>query len=525
MMSILGNLIKGASKIAENKKNKNQLNQGDADQQQLRTLTDLLGKAQNTEFGTTYDFEDILKSDDPRQEFRNRVPIFQYDYMFQKFWHKTLNGVKDVSWPGKISNFALTSGTTNSASKRIPVSEEMIKGIKKTCLNQILTLNKMDLPSNFYSKKVLCVGGSTALSQIRDQKEGDLSGILTGRVSSWLNPFTKPNKKIRAIEDWEEKLEEIVRNAPKWDIGIICGVPSWILVLIKRINEYYETDDIFSIWPNLKFYIHGGVSFDPYISNFNSLFDERVVYLDTYLASEGFIAYQPCDSDGLELILNNGIYYEFIPFNSESFDNDGNLLNYQDSYLLSEIHENVEYALLISTNSGAFRYLIGDTIKFSNLNKLKFKITGRTKHFLSLCGEHLSVDNMTQAITELSIEKGITIDEFAVCGKQTVAENFIHHWYIACDLPINSLNFKYDLDQKLRSLNTDYHIERSFALEDIKVDILPTKIFYDFLKLKDKYGSQHKFPRVLKGKLAKDWCNYLEVLKEELPNDHLSRRF
>lgn len=514
-MAIVGSILKGASKIANQKRQK--LNGSYTPVYiQEKQLQELIETAKDTLFGEKYNFNEILESADIYESFRKHVPIFQYEFMFEKFWHKSIAGVKDVTWPGRITNFALTSGTTNASSKRIPVSSEMLNGIKKSCLYQVLTLTELELPGTFYQKHVLCVGGSTSLTKINDQYEGDLSGILTGNVPNWLNPFTKPNKKIRSINDWDEKLELIVENAHKWDVGIICGVPAWINIMVQRIKAFYKVKSIFDIWPNLKFYIHGGVAFDPYIQAFNELFEEKVIYLDTYLASEGFFAYQTATSDSLELIVDNGIFYEFIPFNSDHFDADGNLINYETAYHLHEIEENKEYALLISTNSGAFRYLIGDTIRFSNLEKLKFKITGRTKHFLSLCGEHLSVDNMTQAITELSMDLGISIDEFAVRGQKNINENFIHHWYIATDSPLNSLNFKYDLDQKLRELNADYNIERNFALEDIKVDVLPTKVFYDFLKMKDKYGSQHKFPRVLKGKLADDWVKYLEILKEDV---------
>ncbi|MEX1001134.1 MAG: GH3 auxin-responsive promoter family protein [Crocinitomicaceae bacterium] len=516
---IVGSLLKSASHIAHKKNSKNRSQNSEKFEMVIETQEDqlikLLQKAKKTEFGQVYHFEEILSAANVKDAYRKVVPIFQYDYMFKKFWHKTLSGCEDISWPGKITNFALTSGTTSAASKRVPVSKQMIKGIKKTCLNQVLSLSELNLPSSFYQKHVLCVGGSTDLKKVNKQYEGDLSGILTGKVPHWINPYTKPSKKIRAINNWEEKLSVMVEAAPKWDVGIICGVPAWVQILIQRIIDRYKLESIFEIWPNLKVYIHGGVSFSPYVNSFNQLFKEHVIYLDTYLASEGFIGYQSATSDEMQLVIDNNIYYEFIPFNSDHFDEDGNLINYTDALTVDEVQEGVDYALLISTNSGAFRYLIGDTIRFTMVSRLAFKITGRTKHYLSMCGEHLSVDNMTEAISNISYRKGISIDEFAVLGKQKENGNFMHKWYLASDAPINTLTFKQELDEKLCALNDDYKTEREFALETMEVEVLPTHVFYNFLKLIDKYGSQHKFPRVLKGKLADDWEQYIEILSEE----------
>lgn len=516
---LVGSLLKGASDLAQ-KKNSKKSSKITKEMEaivrkQEQQLTKLLTKAKKTEFGDKFNFKEILESGDLREAYRQEVPIFQYDFMFKQFWHKTLNGVEDVSWPGKISNFALTSGTTSASSKRIPVSKQMIRSIKKVCLKQVLTLSDLDMPASFYEKDILMVGGSTDLTKINSQWEGDLSGILTGKVPTWVTPYSKPSKKIKAISDWEEKLERMVENAGKWDVGMICGVPAWVQILVNRIVETYQLNSIFDIWPNLKVYIHGGVSFDPYVPSFNELFDGKVIYLDSYLASEGFIGFQSAGVEAMQLVIDNNIYYEFIPFDEDHFDADGNLKNYSDALGIDEVEAGVDYALLISTNSGAFRYLIGDTIRFIDPQRILFKITGRTKHFLSVCGEHLSVDNMTQAISDLAYEHNLAIDEFGVLGKQLESGNFMHKWYIASDNPINSITFKHELDNKLCELNDDYRTERKFALERIELEVLPTKVFYNFLKLMDKYGSQHKFPRVMKGQLAKDWERYIDIVEEE----------
>jgi GH3 auxin-responsive promoter len=520
---LVGKLLKGASNLAQKKNSKKSSQMSERMEailkKQEQQLSKILSKAKKTEFGEKFHFQDILNSGDIRDSYRRQVPIFQYDFMFKKFWHKTLDGEEDISWPGKITNFALTSGTTSAASKRIPISKQMIKGIKKVCLKQVLTLSELDMPATFYEKDILMVGGSTELTQINSQWEGDLSGILTGKVPHWLNPYTKPKKKIRAISDWEEKLEKIIENAGQWDVGMICGVPAWVQILCNRIIETYKLNSIFDIWPNLKVYIHGGVSFSPYVQGFNDLFQDKVIYLDTYLASEGFIGFQSCTSDYMELVIDNNIYFEFIPFDSNHFDLEGNLSNFSDALTIDEVDDGIDYALLISTNSGAFRYLIGDTIQFTDTQKYQFKITGRTKHFLSTCGEHLSVDNMTQAISEVSYQNDIAIDEFAVLGKQLENRNFMHKWFVASDHPIEAEAFKNDIDKKLCALNDDYKTERKFALEKVEMVILPTKVFYNFLKLMDKYGSQHKFPRVMKGKIAEDWEQF--VKEAEVENEKL----
>ena len=504
-MAVIGSLIKSTTKYASIVAEK-PAHRGIVYQE--KQLKKLLTKARKTQFGRDFDFNKILKSDDMIKTFQKKVPVFDYNTMFKKYWHQTLNGVEDVSWPGKIKNFALTSGTTGSASKRIPVSDKTISAIKKAGIKQFLSFSKISVPSDFYECDILFLGGSTELTSINTHLEGDLSGIVTGKVPQWLAPFSKPNRRVRALKNWEEKIEAIVKEAPKWNIGIVCGVPSWVQMMIERIVDTYGLNSIFDIWPDLKVYVHGGVSFEPYMSTFNELLEDRVIYLDSYLTSEGFFAYQPIHSDALELITNNGVYYEFIPFNSEYFDKDGELINDRGILSLKDVEVGVDYALLVSTNSGTWRYLIGDTIRFTDIDQFKLKITGRTKHFLNLCGEHLSVDNMTEALTKVSIQLHTDIREFAVIGEEDNGA-FSHRWFISCDKSINPNSVKLKLDAALKSFNDDYALERQFALTDIHVHIIPTTYFYDFMKIKGKYGAQHKFPKVMKGQYAQDWQLFL----------------
>ena len=510
-MALRGSVIKSATKYVSKFTPVIPL---EGERQQVKQLKKLLTKAKSTEFGKKFGFSKILKSEDLIKTYREQVPIYDYHLMFNQFWHKTLSGMSDVSWPGKIDNFALTSGTTGSASKRIPVSNQMIKTIKKVSVRQLLGLSRLNLPADFYEKHILFLGGSTSLQRINDQFEGDLSGIVTGKVPSWMAPFSKPEKEIRALTDWNKKIDEIVKRAPEWDLGIICGVPSWVQILIERILDHYGLDSIHQLWPNLRIFVHGGVSFDPYMTKFNELFNSQVVYLDTYLCSEGFFAFQPIDSDGMHLLTKSNVYYEFIPFDTQHFNSDGELIK-DESFSLSEVEEGKEYAMVVSTCSGAWRYLIGDTIRFIDVSTQKIKITGRTKHFLSLCGEHLSVDNMTDALTRVAYRHKLDIREFAVVGIRGSSGNFKHCWYLGCDQDVKRIKtLRAELDYELSMLNTDYLIERNFALEEIELTLVPNKVFYDFMKIKNKYGAQHKFPRVLKGKMAEDWVRYLDYLNE-----------
>lgn len=511
-MALRGTVLKNATKYVSKFTPPVSL---EGERQQVKQLKKLLNKAKSTAFGRTYGFSKILKSEDIIKTYREAVPIYDYNQMFNKFWHKTLSGMSDVTWPGKIENFALTSGTTGSASKRIPVSKQMIKTIKKVSVRQLLGLSRLNLPTDFYENQILFLGGSTSLQNINDQFEGDLSGIVTGKVPNWIAPFSKPEKEIRALKDWNKKIDEIVKKAPQWDLGIICGVPSWVQILIERILDHYGLESIHQIWPNLRIYVHGGVNFDPYMTKFNELFNSQVIYLDTYLCSEGFFAFQPIDSDGLHLLTKSNTYYEFIPFDTAHFNADGELIK-DESLSLTEVKEGVDYALVISTCAGAWRYLIGDTIQFVDLETYKIKITGRTKHFLNLCGEHLSVDNMTDALTRVSYRNKLDIREFAVIGTKTETDNFKHVWYLGCDRELTRIkNLREELDYELSMLNTDYLIERNSALEEIELNVLPNKVFYDFMKIKNKYGAQHKFPRVLKGEMAEDWVKYLQYTEED----------
>jgi len=354
------------------------------------------------------------------------------------------------------------------------------------------------------------IGGSTALQKNAGYYAGDLSGISARKVPFWFQPFYKPGKRIAREKDWNKKLEDIVEKAPEWDIGFIVGVPAWIQMCMEKIIERYNLNTIHDIWPHLDFFVHGGVSFEPYKKGFSKLLSKPITYIETYLASEGFIAYQDRQfAKGMRLVTHEHIFLEFVPFDYKNFNDNGDIVPNPEVVLIDEVEEGKEYALLLSTTAGAWRYLIGDTIKFVDKKRCEIIITGRTKHFLSLVGEHLSVDNMNKAIQMASDEFNICIPEYTVVG-MTYGSSFAHHWYVASDDSVNSESLRIIIDEKLKELNDDYAVERKSALKEVFLDVLPHERFMEFMRLKGKIGGQHKFPRVLKGRMLEDWNKFLK---------------
>lgn len=483
----------------------------DPRRQQLRVLRKLLRKANFTEFGQKYRFDEILMSRHPGKKFQELVPIYNYSSIYKEWWHRTLEGIPDVCWPGKIKYYALSSGTSEASSKYIPITSDLLKGNRITMIKHMLSLrNYHDIPVRSIGKGWLMIGGSTALQKNAGYYAGDLSGITAKKVPFWFQPFYKPGKKIAQEKDWNKKLEDIVEKAPEWDIGFIVGVPAWIQMCMERIIERYQLNTIHDIWPNLAFFVHGGVSFEPYKKGFERLLAKPITYIETYLASEGFIAYQDQQhAKGMRLVTNEHIFLEFIPFDHNNFDDNGEPVSNPRTLMIHEVEEGKDYALLLSTSAGAWRYLIGDTIRFINKERCEIVITGRTKHFLSLVGEHLSVDNMNKAIQMVSEELNLCIPEFTVVGKP-YGNFFAHHWYVACDETVNSETLRLKLDEKLKEINDDYAVERNSALKEIFLDVLHEDRFMEFMRLKGKIGGQHKFPRVLKGRMLEDWNKFLK---------------
>lgn len=508
---VFGSILKGALEFRANRISLiNFFHVTDPVKAQNRELKKLLNKATDTAFGHQFKFKKLLNSPSMREDFARSVPIYDYDKMFVDWWYRCLHGETFVAWPGKIKYFALSSGTSGASSKYIPVSGDMVRAIRKTSIRQLFSLAKYDFPNELFEKGALMLGGSTHLQYNGTYYAGDLSGITTGNLPFWFEHFYKPGKRISRERDWPTKIEEIVQKAPEWDIAAIVGVPAWFQILFQKIIERYHLETIHDIWPNLEIYVHGGVSFEPYRQSFEKLLAHPLAYMETYLASEGFLAFQNRPhADAMELVLDNGIFFEFIPFNDRNFDENGSVRENPQTVFIDQIEEGIDYAVLISTCSGAWRYMIGDTVRFTDKSRNEIVITGRTKSFLSLCGEHLSVDNMNRAVKMLGEEKNVGILEYTVVGVKSNGM-FGHRWFLGCDQALDKEEAARKIDEYLKVLNDDYRVERMEAIREVSVEVLPLQVFYEYMRSCGKEGAQNKFPRVLKGEKADSWLNFLQ---------------
>jgi len=506
-MALLGNLIARSLQLRKQFK----LPVAAPQTYQRHALRQLLERGQYTAFGKYYGFGDILSKEiDFLKAFRERVPVCTYTEMHDNWWRRSQEGEENVTWPGKVKYFALSSGTSESASKHIPVTQDMIRSIKKVGFKQLYSMANFKIRPVAFEKGILMLGGTTSLFEKGEYYEGDMSGISAKNMPRWVSSLLyKPGQRISKRHKWEDRIKLIVEKATQWDVGIICGVPAWVQIVLERVIKHYGVKNIHDIWPNLSVYIHGGVSIEPYKESFKKLWGKPVTFIETYMASEGSFGFQARPGAGIKLVLNAGIFFEFIPFTADNFDEDGNPKPAPETYTVQEVQEGVEYAVVLSTCSGAWRYIIGDVVRFTNAKEHEIAIVGRTKQFLSLCGEHLSIDNMNKAIETVSKKLKITIREFAVAGLKH--DNlFAHQWYIGCDNEnVDARQVKELLDETLSKLNDDYEVERTSALREVFVEILPARIFIDYLRAKGKEGAMSKFPRVLKGAQLTDWEQFL----------------
>ena len=510
-MALLGNLIARSLRLRKQFK----LPTGSPYTYQRHTLRQLLERAQFTAFGKHYKFDNILGQEvDFIKAFQQKIPVHTYNTMHEQWWHRCLNGEENVTWPGKVKYFALSSGTSEAASKHIPVTQDMIKSIKQVGFKQLYSLVDFNIPPVAFQKGVLMLGGTTSLFERGDYYEGDMSGISAKNMPRWIsNFFYKPGQKISQRPHWEDRIKLIVRNARKWDVGTVCGVPAWVQIVFEEVIKYHKVNNIHEIWPNLNIYIHGGVSFEPYKESFKRLLGKPITFIETYMASEGSFGFKARPGNhGIKLVLNTGIFYEFVPFNSDNFDEDGNPKSSVTSLMIHEVKEDTDYAVMLSTCAGAWRYIIGDVIRFTNAKEYEITIVGRTKQFLSLCGEHMSIDNMNKAIDTVARQLNINIREFAVAGFKH-HNLFAHRWYIGCDnlTNIDAEAVKQLLDKTLAEINDDYAVERTSALKEVFVEMLPNSVFYDYMRSIGKEGGMNKFPRVLKNGALKTWQQYLET--------------
>lgn len=503
-MAILGNIIKSALELTDKV-----IPESSPIKEQKDVLTRLLKKAKNTAFGKYYNFASILEQEDVAKAFAATVPYHDYDQIYEEWWKRQLEGAEDITWPGKPNYYALSSGTTGGDSKRIPVTDDMLDGIRKTGIAQVLALSNFDMPPDFFEKEVMMLGSSTALGHNGDHLEGEISGISASNIPSWFKGYYRPGPEISAMEDWDERVEQIAKNAKDWDIGALSGIPSWNELMLKKIIEYHNLRNIHEIWPNLSVFTSGGVAFEPYRKSFEALLGRPITIIDTYLTSEGFIAYQsrPNEHMAMKLSTRNGIYFEFVPFKDENIDEHGAIVQGTRALTLEEVEEKVDYALIISTVSGAWRYMIGDTIQFTDKEKAEIIISGRTKHFLNVVGSQLSVLKMNDAIKHLEEKYDLAIPEFTVAAVRPDGE-YIHHWYLGADGQADEKALAESLDEHLKKANKNYGVARSKALKNVKVTVVPPDTFYQWNEKEKKKGGQVKMPRVMKEEEFMEWQEF-----------------
>lgn len=464
----------------------------------------LIKKGEKTEFGEEHKFQNITNYND----FCQLVPIRTYEEI-SPYIEKVRNGSANVLWPGKIKWFAKSSGTTNSKSKFIPISKESLHDCHFKGGKDMLSLYENNFPKiNIYNGKGLMLGGAIKSSENGFSKEGDLSAILLNEFPFWVNLHRVPDIETALMGEWEEKLERIAKQAVNENITNITGVPSWMLILLKRILAISGKENILEVWPKLELYMHGGVNFEPYRSEFEKLIPtKKMNYLEGYNASEGFLGIQDQHpSKGILLMLDYGIYYEFIPMTDF---NKGEL----KAINLSQVELVVNYALVITTNTGLWRYLIGDVISFTTINPFRIKIAGRTKSCINTFGEELMVHNTDEAILFACKLNDCSVKDYTVAPLYISNNSGGHQWYIEFEQsPKNTEKFMQDLDKNLQNLNSDYQSKRTknLILKFPELVEIKNNEFYKWLSDNNKLGGQFKVPRLSENREIADYLLELQ---------------
>ncbi|MEL7162146.1 MAG: GH3 auxin-responsive promoter family protein, partial [Bacteroidota bacterium] len=371
-------------------------------------------------------------------------------------------------------------------------------------------LANFDLPADLFEKDILMLSSSADLTPNKHHLEGEISGINSSNIPGWFDGFYKPGKAIASIDNWEERVGAIAAAAPDWDVAALAGIPSWIRMMLLKIIEVHQLDTIHDLWPNLRLYNTGGVAFEPHRKSFEKLVREPLTILDTYLASEGFFGFtaRPGTMD-MRLAIEHGIFYEFIPFDERGFDETGEILDDPLVLHLGQVEEGQDYALVVSTPAGAWRYLIGDTVKFTDLSQYEFVISGRTKYFLNVVGSQLSEEKLNKAVHTLAEETGIDINEYAVAALKNDAGEYEHHWVLGVNGDIPEEKAATRLDELLQEANKNYRVARQKALKGVNARVVPVDRIYAWLEQKKKKGGQIKVPKVMKGKMMRRLLEFL----------------
>jgi len=458
---------------------------------QREVLQHLVTSAQYTEFGRRYDFSKIFSI----REFKNAVPIHEYDDI-KPYIHRVMRGEQNVLWNTPINWFAKSSGTTSDKSKFIPVSDESLEDCHYKGAKDVLTLYYQYHPeSDLLTGKGLVIGGSHTISHLNAEAHyGDLSALLLQNSPFWSTWIRTPELQIALLDEWENKIEKLAQSTIRENVTSMSGVPTWTLVLIKRILEITGKDCLADVWPSLELYIHGGVSFIPYREQFETLVGKEINYLEMYNASEGFFSAQARpDEDGMLLFLDHGIFMEFMPIEEYGKAN-------PETIGLADVEIGHQYALVINTNGGLWRYLVGDTIRFTSLKPFRIQVTGRLKHFMNAFGEEVIVDNTDKAIALASEKTSAIVNDYTAAPVYFSNDlNGAHEWLVEFEKePENINHFAYELDNALKNVNSDYEAKRhkDIALRKPVIRVLPNGLFASWLRSKGKLGGQHKVPRL-----------------------------
>lgn len=458
---------------------------------QEELLFSLIKTAENTQIGKKYDFSSVKNY----TTFSERVPIASYEEL-EPLIELTRKGEQNVFWPSTIKWFAKSSGTTNAKSKFIPVSSEALENCHYKASKDLLCLylnNNED--SELFVGKSLRLGGSKQLYEDNNTFFGDLSAILIDNMPIWAEFSSTPSSKISLMGDWETKLPAIINETVNENVTSLAGVPSWMLVLLQKALETTGKSNLLEVWPNAEVYFHGGVSFEPYKEQYKKLFPkDSFKYYEIYNASEGFFAIQDQNgSDELLLMLDYGIFYEFIPMDTFGTFN-------QRVIRLNQVELHKNYAVVITTNSGLWRYLIGDTIRFTSLNPYRIKVTGRTKHHINVFGEELMVENTDTALAKTCKTFNCEVVDYTVAPIfMKDKEKGAHEWIIEFkNAPEDIVKFSQALDENIQAVNSDYEAKRynNMTLNPLVLNVARENLFYDWLKQQDKLGGQHKVPRL-----------------------------
>ncbi len=458
---------------------------------QREVLQDLVTSAQYTEFGRKYGFSRLFSI----KEFKKAVPIHEYDDL-KPYIQRIMNGEQNLLWNTPITWFAKSSGTTSDKSKFIPVSEESLQDCHYKGAKDVVTMYYHFNPeSDLLTGKGLVIGGSHTINQVNEEVHyGDLSAVLLQNSPFWGHWIRTPELSIALLDEWGDKIEKLAQGTIGENVTSISGVPTWSLVLIKRILEITGKSTLAEVWPSLELYIHGGVSFTPYRDQFSRLVGKDIHYLDLYNASEGFFAAQasPTD-DGMLLFLDHGIFMEFMPIEEYGKAQ-------PETIGLADVELGQNYALLVNTNGGLWRYLLGDTIQFTSLSPFRIKVTGRLKHFINAFGEEVIVDNSDRAIAVACEKTGAVVMDYTAAPIYfSDHSNGAHEWMIEFDKEPDSIgHFAYELDKALKDANSDYEAKRykDIALRSPLVKSIPKGVFSEWLRSKGKLGGQHKVPRL-----------------------------